>query len=84
MKIDSLFVQIPPERQDQAKAAAAILGDEVYTKLPFAAGHEADGGATPAQLILNRTWRPQLAITGDGRLSRRRKMAAMCFCLTRP
>src|ERR1700761_241242 len=31
MKIDSLFVQVPPERQDQANAAAQILGDEVYT-----------------------------------------------------
>jgi len=62
MTLDNLFVQIPPERQDQAKAAAEILGDEVFTKLPFAAGMQpmADD---PAQLILNRTWRPQLAIT---------------------
>jgi acetylornithine deacetylase/succinyl-diaminopimelate desuccinylase-like protein len=62
MKIDSLFVQIPPERQDQAKAAASILGDEVYTKLPFAPGMKPMTD-DPAQLILNRTWRPQLAIT---------------------
>jgi acetylornithine deacetylase/succinyl-diaminopimelate desuccinylase-like protein len=62
MKIDSLFVQIPPERQEQAKAAAAILGDEVYTKLPFASGMKPMVD-DPAQLILNRTWRPQLAIT---------------------
>src|ERR1700742_2455701 len=38
MILDDLFVQIPPERSEQAKAAAAILGDEVYTKLPFAPG----------------------------------------------
>jgi acetylornithine deacetylase/succinyl-diaminopimelate desuccinylase-like protein len=63
MRIDSLFAQIPPERQDQAKAAAAILGDEVYTKLPFASGMK-PMAEDPAQLILNRTWRPQLAITG--------------------
>jgi acetylornithine deacetylase/succinyl-diaminopimelate desuccinylase-like protein len=62
MKIDSMFVQIPPERQDQAKAAAAILGDEVFTKLPFASGMKPMTD-DPAQLILNRTWRPQLAIT---------------------
>ncbi|HXB52119.1 MAG TPA: M20/M25/M40 family metallo-hydrolase, partial [Rhizomicrobium sp.] len=62
MKIDSLFVQIPPERQEQAKAAASILGDEVYTKLPFAPGMKPMTD-DPAQLILNRTWRPQLAIT---------------------
>ncbi|HKD46950.1 MAG TPA: M20 family metallopeptidase [Rhizomicrobium sp.] len=62
IKLDSLFVQIPPERQQQAKDAAAILGDEVYTKLPFAAGMKPMED-DPAQLILNRTWRPQLAIT---------------------
>ncbi|HWF65311.1 MAG TPA: M20 family metallopeptidase [Rhizomicrobium sp.] len=62
MKLDSLFVQIPPERQEQAKAAAGILGDEVYTKLPFAAGMKPMAN-DPAQLILNRTWRPGLAIT---------------------
>jgi acetylornithine deacetylase/succinyl-diaminopimelate desuccinylase-like protein len=62
MKVDSLFVQIPPERQDQAKSAAGILGDEVFTKLPFAAGMK-PMTEDPAQLILNRTWRPQLAIT---------------------
>jgi acetylornithine deacetylase/succinyl-diaminopimelate desuccinylase-like protein len=66
MKLDSLFVQIPPERNEQAKAAAAILGDEVYTKLPFAPGMQ-PMTEDPAELILNRTWRPQLAVTAmDG------------------
>ena len=64
--LDDLFVQIPPERSEQAKAAAKILGDEVYTKLPFAPGVK-PMAADPAELILNRTWRPQLAITAmDG------------------
>jgi acetylornithine deacetylase/succinyl-diaminopimelate desuccinylase-like protein len=66
MKLDQLFVQIPPERGEQAKAAAAILGDEVYTKLPLAPGM-APMAKDPTELILNRTWRPQLAITAmDG------------------
>src|SRR5579863_5022275 len=66
IKLDDLFVQIPPERNEQAKAAAAILGDEVYTKLPFAPGMQ-PMTSDPAELILNRTWRPQLAITAmDG------------------
>ena len=65
---------------EQAKAAAEILGDEVWTELPFAGGTQ-PMAATIVELILNRTWRPQLAVTGDGRLSRCRKMAAMCFCL---
>ena len=64
--LDELFVQVPPERLEQARASAAILGDEVYTKLPLA------GGTKPmasdlTELILNRTWRPQLAVTAmDG------------------
>jgi acetylornithine deacetylase/succinyl-diaminopimelate desuccinylase-like protein len=60
------YVDIPPARVEQAKAAAAILGRDVYAKFPFA-------GAThpmvedTAELILNRTWRPQLAVIGaDG------------------
>jgi len=35
MKLEELFVQIPPDRIEQARAAAKILGDEVFTKLPF-------------------------------------------------
>jgi len=59
-------VEIPPARIAQAKAAAQILGNEVYTKFPFVGGTHpmADD---PAELILNRTWRPQLAVIGaDG------------------
>ena len=56
-------VDIPPARIAQAKAAAAILGKEVYAKFPFAGGTQpmADDNA---ELILNRTWRPQLAVIG--------------------
>ncbi len=66
MRLDDLFVQIPPDRSQQAKDAAAILGDEVYTKFPFAPGVKPMANDN-AELILNRTWRPQLAITAaDG------------------
>jgi acetylornithine deacetylase/succinyl-diaminopimelate desuccinylase-like protein len=63
IKLQDLNVQIPPERIEQAKRAAAALGDQVWAKFPFA------GGTKPmasdlVELILNRTWRPQLAITG--------------------
>jgi acetylornithine deacetylase/succinyl-diaminopimelate desuccinylase-like protein len=56
-------VQVPAERIAQARVAAAALGKEVYAKFPFA------GGTKPmsedlVELVLNRTWRPQLAITG--------------------
>jgi len=59
-------VDIPPGRQLQAKAAGAILGSAVYDKFPFA-GRTKPMALDPAELILNRTWRPQLAIIGvDG------------------
>ncbi|MDR3512590.1 MAG: M20 family metallopeptidase [Caulobacteraceae bacterium] len=58
-----LHAQIPPGRIVEAKAAAKALGAEVYRKFPFVAGMRpmADD---PAELILNRTWRPALSITG--------------------
>ena len=58
---------IPEKRIAQARAAAAVLGDTVYTKFPFVK----DGKPLvndPAELILNRTWRPALSITGAGGL----------------
>jgi acetylornithine deacetylase/succinyl-diaminopimelate desuccinylase-like protein len=61
-----LYVQVPAERVAQARRAAAALGNAVYTKFPF------PSGVSPmtddlTELVLNRTWRPQLAVTGiDG------------------
>ena len=60
------YVDIPPARKEQARAAGAILGSAVYDKFPFA-GRTKPMATHPAELILNRTWRPQLAIIGmDG------------------
>ena len=63
MNLPELFVEIPQDRQTQAKQAAQILGDEVWQQLPFA------GSTQPmvddrAEMILEKTWRPQLAVTG--------------------
>jgi acetylornithine deacetylase/succinyl-diaminopimelate desuccinylase-like protein len=61
-----LYVQLPPERVAQARRAAAALGNTVYTKFPLMPG------LSPmtedlTELVLNRTWRPQLAVIGiDG------------------
>ncbi|MBN9088771.1 MAG: M20 family metallopeptidase [Reyranella sp.] len=66
VKLQDLYVQIPPQRIEQAKQAAQVLGDTVIDRYPFA------GGTKPmadekAELVLNRTWRPQLAVIGmDG------------------
>ena len=61
MKLAEFSVTVPPDRLEQARAAAAILGDEVFTKMPFA-GATRPMAATPEEMILNRTWRPQLAV----------------------
>jgi acetylornithine deacetylase/succinyl-diaminopimelate desuccinylase-like protein len=59
----SLHVAIPPAREAQAAAAARVLGDSVHRSFPFV------GGAGPVstdvtELLLNRTWRPQLEVVG--------------------
>ncbi|HEY1798091.1 MAG TPA: M20 family metallopeptidase [Stellaceae bacterium] len=60
---EALYVQVPAERVAQAKRAAAALGTEIYAKFPFVPGmHPADDDLS--ELVLNRTWRPQLAVTG--------------------
>jgi acetylornithine deacetylase/succinyl-diaminopimelate desuccinylase-like protein len=62
----SFYAQIPAERVEQAKRAAAAMGTTVYTKYPFAGGTQ-PMGEDGAELLLNRSWRPQLAVIGiDG------------------
>ena len=63
VKLDALHVQIPGERLKQARLTAEVLGDEVWNKFPFVPG------ARPSvidrvEMILNRSWRPALSITG--------------------
>jgi len=66
IKPPQLYTDIPPQRIEQAKAAADILGKELYGKFPFVAGMRPVTEDLP-ELVLNRTWRPQLAVTGaDG------------------
>lgn len=57
------YAQIPEARVQQTVAAAQVLGEQVYSEFPF------QPQVVPvtqdfAQSLLNRTWRPQLAITG--------------------
>jgi acetylornithine deacetylase/succinyl-diaminopimelate desuccinylase-like protein len=65
IKPKELYVEIPAQRIEQAKLSAGVLGSDIYDKFPWA------GGTQPvthdlAELVLNRTWRPQLAVTGIG------------------
>jgi acetylornithine deacetylase/succinyl-diaminopimelate desuccinylase-like protein len=55
--------QIPAGRLTEARIAAKALGAEVYEKFPFVRGMR-PMDEDPAELILNRTWRPALSITG--------------------
>jgi acetylornithine deacetylase/succinyl-diaminopimelate desuccinylase-like protein len=70
----SFHCQVPPDRLAEARATAAILGDELFKRFPWA--HYDCAGATqfvlptttePVQALLNRTWTPTLSVTGaDG------------------
>ena len=58
-----LSVEIPADRKKQAAAAAGVLGSAVFDKFPFA-GKTGAVSQEITELRLNRTWRPQLEITG--------------------
>jgi acetylornithine deacetylase/succinyl-diaminopimelate desuccinylase-like protein len=64
--LDGLHAEVPADRMAQAKKCAEVLGTAVYDKFPFLPG------MTPmaedlTELVLNRTWRPALSVTGvDG------------------
>jgi len=60
---EALYAQIPAERVVQARRAAAVLGDIVHSEFPFAGGTTAVSDDL-TELMLNRSWRPQLAVTG--------------------
>jgi len=55
-------VAISPERAEQAQVAAAALGEQVWREFPLLPGMRPALGE-PVELLLNRTWRPALAVT---------------------
>ena len=67
----SFHCEVPAERLAQARATAAILGEELYKRFPWA-HHDCGGSSTftlpmtddPLQALLNRTWVPTLSVTG--------------------
>jgi acetylornithine deacetylase/succinyl-diaminopimelate desuccinylase-like protein len=56
---------------DQVRATAAILGEEIYRRFPWA-HYDCAGSTTfalptttdPVEALLNRTWKPTLSVTG--------------------
>jgi acetylornithine deacetylase/succinyl-diaminopimelate desuccinylase-like protein len=65
IKPQELYVDIPPQRIEQAKLSAEVLGEDIYDKFPWVDGMQPVTHDL-AELVLNRTWRPQLAVTGIG------------------
>lgn len=66
IKLPELYCDIPDERRKQASACAEALQEEVYSGFPWSSDVK-PVSTDKAQLILNRTWRPALTITGaDG------------------
>jgi len=70
----SFHCEVPAERMDQARATAAILGEELYRRFPWV-HYDCEGDSRvalpmttdPLQALLNRTWVPTLSVTGaDG------------------
>jgi acetylornithine deacetylase/succinyl-diaminopimelate desuccinylase-like protein len=62
--LDDLHADIPEERLDQAAKAADTLQELVYEKFPWAVDAP-QPGESHSELLLNNTWRPTLAITGQ-------------------
>jgi acetylornithine deacetylase/succinyl-diaminopimelate desuccinylase-like protein len=64
IRLPELHVPIPPERVRQAEKAAAVLGGALVSDLPLLEGVcvLAD---EPVELLLNNSWRPALAVTGQ-------------------
>jgi acetylornithine deacetylase/succinyl-diaminopimelate desuccinylase-like protein len=66
IKLPELATQIPRGRIVQAEKTSKVIGEDLFSKFPL------QGGVEPVsrdlvELVLNRTWRPTLAITGaDG------------------
>ena len=67
IKPEWLWVDVPQERLEELKATAKVLGDEVWSKFPFVPGMQ-PVSKDPLELLINRTWRPALAYTGQAGL----------------
>ena len=63
IRLRELHAPIPAQRLEQARHAAQVLGADVHAKFPWAGGMQPVSDDV-TELVLNRTWRPQLAVTG--------------------
>lgn len=64
IRLQELHVPIPEERIRQAEKTAGVLGGAIVGDFPLVAGVHVLAN-DPVQLLLNNSWRPALAITGQ-------------------
>jgi len=64
--LPELSVDIPAYRVSQAQLAADVLGADIVNAFPRISPQLEAVSHDPQQLILNRTWRPALCVTGMG------------------
>jgi len=67
----SLHCEVPADRLQEARATAAILGDELFKRFPWAHADCTGSGQSvlptstdPLKVLLARTWEPTLSVTG--------------------
>lgn len=63
IKIKELHCPIPIDRIEQAERCAKALANEVYSEFSWHTGVQPTNTLIP-ELLLNRTWRPALTVTG--------------------
>jgi len=63
--LDGLHTEIPAGRLEQAKRAAEVVDTAIFDKFPLVAGLK-PMNEDLTELVLNRTWRPALSVTGIG------------------
>ena len=60
---DWLYPEIPAQRVEQARAMARVLGESIWNHFTWRPGAQPITDDA-VELLLNRSWRPQLAVTG--------------------
>jgi acetylornithine deacetylase/succinyl-diaminopimelate desuccinylase-like protein len=64
--VESFYGSIPEERRTQAEVSGRVLGESLFKRFPYAGSTRAMSEDV-TELVLNRTWRPYLSVTGaDG------------------
>jgi acetylornithine deacetylase/succinyl-diaminopimelate desuccinylase-like protein len=61
--VESFHAPIPEQRRTQAEVSGRVLGESLLKRFPYA-GHTEPMHEDVTELVLNRTWRPYLSITG--------------------